>query len=218
MASTPTNASPPSLAEVERELSGQSRDNRKDWQRRRSATQLVKDARTSPRLPAGLDANRNPSGRFVKGHLVRSGGTRKRKSLKTAMEEALLQPGGTDICRKMAARAVGCEVREVPHLDNILDLQAWVRTMRSLAGCIEDFREIGDRVDPKPQRITLDASLTAKRAPISGGTTPEEAVEAERYYQMLAAGSEEDEAPDEFEDVDFGDAEPVEDADLSFLE
>src|SRR5690606_26012952 len=115
----------------------------------------------------------------------------------------------------------------------VQELQAWVRTMRSLAGCIEDFREIGDRIDPKPQKISLDATLTAKRAPIpAAGTAPDEAIEAERYYQSLAANATSDEDEEDIaaaeaalaepgERVPYESPEPARSAgedDLSFLE
>lgn len=229
----PTNASRPLPSEEEllNELSGYSRDHREDWQRRRSEKELVKAAPRGPGLPAGLDSNRSPSGRFVKGHGVRSGGPRKRKSLKEALLEAQEADATGDLARRLAARAVGDTVENVPYFETVQELQAWVRTMRSLAGCIEDFREIGDRIDPKPQKITLDATLTAKRAPIpAAGTAPAEAIEAERYYQSLAANATEDEEDiaaaeaalaEPGEHVPYESPEPARSAgedDLSFLE
>ena len=231
----PTDASrlPPSEAELRNELSGYSRDHREDWQRRRSAKQLVKEAPRGPGLPAGLDPNRSPAGRFVKGHGVRSGGPRKRKSLKEALLEAQEADATGDLARRLAARAVGDTVENVPYFETVQELQAWVRTMRSLAGCIEDFREIGDRIDPKPQKISLDATLTAKRAPIpAAGTAPDEAIEAERYYQSLAANATSDEDEEDIaaaeaalaepgERVPYESPEPARSAgedDLSFLE
>lgn len=212
MASTDTPGSRRSLPSRDpflNEQSGFSADASEDWQRRRSGKELVRKAgKVGERLPASFDKNRNPSGRFVKGHSVRSGGAKKRLTYKQVWERAL-QDGGVPLMRRLAAQVLGLGTdheHEIPaDLETVEDFIIWTTARRAIYS-LEAFREIYDRLDPKPQKIQLDATLSAKRAPISGSTNAAEAETALAYYTEIHEPSEDEPEEDEPED------------DLSFLE
>lgn len=227
MASTDTPDSPPRTSNGVRlpchdpflnEHSGFSPDARKDWSRNQSAVDKVKNAPPiGESLPAAFDPNRSPAGRFVKGHVVRSGGPKKRLTKKQIFERAQMR-GGKPLLRRLAAQVLGIidpldmDMLIPDDLETAEDFQVWVMTQRAVFS-IDAFREIWDRLDPKPQKIQLDATVNAARAPISGSLNEAEAAEAVSYYEELSphggGASEEPEPPAE----DGG--EPI---DLSFLE
>jgi len=178
--SEPTGAQP-DQHELRNQISGFSRA---DWKRSKPPDPDKQG------LPAAFCGDRGPNGQFVPGHSTR-GVARKRKTLREVMSEAWQRPGDTEAAVRVAAYAAGCKEDEVPEdaKVSVESLVAWVFSMRSLGGSVEHFREIGDRVDPKPQRIQLDATLTAKRAPITGSMNPGEAEAALDYYNQLSADS-----------------------------
>jgi len=166
-------------------------------------------------LPAAFDPNRSPAGRFVKGHVVRSGGPKKRLTHKQVWEKALAD-GGVPLLRRLAAQVLGLgedNIDDIPEdLETVHDFHVWVMERRALVS-IDAFREIYDRLDPKPQKILLDASLTARRAPISGSANAEEAAEAEAYYTEVTDPSADFDEESELPAEAGGEA-----VDLSFLE
>lgn len=212
MASTDTSASRlPSKDPFVNEQSGYSADCKDDWQRNRSEKELVRTAgKVGSRLPAGLDENRSPAGRFVKGHSVRSGGPKKRLTKREIFERAQ-QRGGVPLLRRLAAAALGLfdedALREIPDdLETAEDFQIWVLSRRAVTN-LDAFREVWDRLDPKPQKIQLDATVGARRAPIGGSVNADEAAEAEAFYEALNMPTGE---------IPAGVDEPEED--LAFLE
>lgn len=229
MASTDTHDSPPRTSNGIRlpchdpfinEQSGYSADASKDWQRNQSAVDKVKNAPPiGESIPAAFDPSRNRSGRFVKGHSIRSGGPRKRLTRKEIFELAQAR-GGKPLLKRLAAQALG--IFEPSDIDEMIpadletaeDFQVWVMSRRAVFS-IDAFREIWDRLDPKPQKIQVDASFTARRAPIAGAVDAEDAAVAEEYYEIAMTPGETGELPEGPEPA----AEAAgEDMDLSFLE
>ena len=66
---------------------------------------------------------------------------------------------------ELAAHAVGGDVQDIPEYarESLATLTAWVFTMRAVSGSVEHFREIGDRIDPKPKRIEIEGVNGARR-------------------------------------------------------
>jgi len=87
---------------------------------------------------------------------------------------------------ELAAHAVGGDVQDIPEYarESLATLTAWVFTMRAVSGSVEHFREIGDRIDPKPKRIEIEGVNGARRG--GGGADPETTAAAEDYYAALS--------------------------------
>ena len=84
-----------------------------------------------------------------------------------------------------AAAVLGLERCLVPVVERLVDLYAWVESIRGLAS-VDAFREVFDRLDPKPQRVDLTTGGAPLRAPVPAGR-PENAERdaAEDFYDEL---------------------------------
>lgn len=113
-----------------------------------------------------------------------------RTRLRESFREAWQTSGGTQLALERAAFAVRCEPEQIPveARESLQSLTAWVFAMRGLMGSTQHFKEIGDRVDPKPKRIEIEGAIGVRRITAGGSRDPEEANAANAYYAFLAGG------------------------------
>lgn len=146
-------------------------------------------AHTDEGLPAAFDTNRRSSALIAPG--ARSITIREKKTrtlLRESFREVWQMPAGTDLALERAAFAVGCRKEDVPEdvRGSLQTLTAWVFAMRGLSGSTEHFKELGDRLDPKPKRIEIEGALGMRKMGAGGGLNPDEAAAADSYYATLA--------------------------------
>jgi hypothetical protein len=134
------------------------------------------------------------------------------KVTEAMIAEAWLTPTGHEAILRLAAERVGCQPDEVPveAQQSLAQLALWVSGACAAGGSIEHLREFLDRMAPKPRRLEIDASVSARRAPMSSSRNPEEAAEAESYYAILTR------PPDDAVDAEYEEVAPEDD--LSFLD
>lgn len=95
------------------------------------------------------------------------------------------RPGSTE--RMVAARGLGLADEQVPDFATNHELQVWVFRMHALQGSEAHFRELGDRMAPKPGRTN---AKTAPRGPTAGAMTAGGAAstaEADEWFKNLGA-------------------------------
>ena len=89
----------------------------------------------------------------------------------------------SDILYARAAEVAGVERDEVPVFERTLELYAWAALVGGLSS-IERLREVLDRIDPKPNRLTVEHGPL--RRPMQPGAPAEgERAAAEDYYAGL---------------------------------
>jgi len=110
----------------------------------------------------------------------------KRERLRDQLQKAYNGSGDHERALQLAAFAVGGDVTDIPEeaKESLATLTAWVFAMRAVGGSVEHFREIGDRVDPKPKRIEIEGVVGA-RTRGGSGSNPDEVAEANAYYATL---------------------------------
>jgi hypothetical protein len=110
----------------------------------------------------------------------------KKKRLRDQLQTAWAGPGDAERALQLAAYAVGGSVEDIPEeaRESLASLTAWVFAMRAVGGSVEHFREIGDRIDPKPKRIEIEGVVGA-RSRGGSGTNPDEVAAANAYYATL---------------------------------
>lgn len=128
----------------------------------------------------------------------------KRNRLRDQLSVAWSGRGDQDRALQLAAYAVGGSIEDIPQeaRESLATLTAWVFAMRAVGGSVEHFREIGDRVDPKPKRIEIEGAIGARRG--GSSSNPDEAAEADEYYRLVSGA--------------IIDAEFTKEDDLSFLD
>ena len=144
---------------------------------------------TSEGIPAEFDPNRDGNARVRAGAgsiTIRQ--KRERTLLRDSFREVWQMPGGTELAIERAAFAVSCRPDQIPEAAkaSLQTLTAWVFAMRGLMGSTEHFKEIGDRVDPKPKRIEIEGAIGLRRIGAGGSADPNEAQAANDYYATLA--------------------------------
>lgn len=110
----------------------------------------------------------------------------KKQRLRDQLAVAWASAGDADRALQLAAFAVGGDVTDIPEhaKESLATLTAWVFAMRAVGGSVEHFREIGDRIDPKPKRIEIEGVTGARRG--GGGSDPAAAEAASDYYAALS--------------------------------
>jgi hypothetical protein len=144
---------------------------------------------TDDGLPIEFDPNRRGSGALAPGHTLNlTRRKRERTLLRDSFREVWQTTGGTELALERAAFAVGCRPEQIPEeaKATLQTLTAWVFAMRGLMGSTEHFKEIGDRVDPKPKRIEIEGAIGLRRIGAGSSADPNEAQAANDYYATLA--------------------------------
>lgn len=170
------------------------------------------------KFPAIFDRNveLSPTGQplFKNGHQLpqradvgRPKKVRLRDQLQLAWERSADGAGAL----KIAAYAVGVDIVDIPDDAKVsmMALTAWVFSMRGLQGSVEHFREIGDRVDPKPKRLEIEGVNGARRGGV--GSNPDEVAAADDYYATISGRA----VAAEVIDAEFSSSD---DEDMSFLD
>jgi len=143
-------------------------------------------------IPAVFDRNLIPleNGKYLlrPGHQnkMKYPPTPKKQRLRDQLAVAWAGRGDQDRALQLAAFAIGGEITDIPEYakESLATLTAFVFAMRAVGGSVEHFREIGDRIDPKPKRIEIEGVTGARRG--GGGNDPESAAAASDYYAALS--------------------------------
>lgn len=149
--------------------------------------------------PARMDPARDSmTGQWLPGHSGNPGHhgpRRQRKFFRSAVRRMFNAPGGiTDFMRQYASEALGIPVEQIPvEIETPAELAIWVMGVRACGGNIDAFREFADRLDPKPRRVELSGpDGSPVRAALSAVRSTEEQEAAQRYYDRLNSGDDED--------------------------
>ena len=145
-------------------------------------------------IPAVFDRNlvAQPNGKYLMkpGHTLNqrypNAAPVKKQRLRDQLAVAWAGSGDAERALQLAAFAVGGDVTDIPEhaKESLATLTAWVFAMRAVGGSVEHFREIGDRIDPKPKRIEIEGVTGARRG--GGGSDPAAAEAASDYYAALS--------------------------------
>lgn len=129
--------------------------------------------------------------------------TGRRQRLRDQLAKAWASPGNQDRALELAAYAVGGSIDDIPMeaRESLATLTAWVFAMRAVGGSVEHFREIGDRIDPKPKRIEIEGAVGARRG--GGSSNPDEAAEADEYYRLVSGAVVDAEFTKDEDDLSF---------------
>lgn len=138
---------------------------------------------------SGEKPDRDARGRFLPGQSGNPAGRPPGRGALTRAWIGQLGEAPTDQQYAQAAATAGLEPGEVPRQETVADLLAWLRTWEALRGNLDSFREIGDRVDPKPRRVEVSGPGGGPlRGSIGGAPSDDERREAEGFYDELEPG------------------------------
>jgi len=130
---------------------------------------------------------RDASGRWLKGVSgCPAGRPVGRYSIVQRMDRGMKGPI-SEAHRTAAAIGCACRTSDVPEFEVLGELVVWVKEMRALMGHDADFKEIGDRLDPKPNKVDMTIGPPKRAAVPDGAPGDAEREAAESFYDSLAS-------------------------------
>jgi hypothetical protein len=144
-------------------------------------------------LPASLDPSRKPDGTWQKG-VSGNAGAKPGRVLAMIRQFASSHDLINDILLQRASEAVGIHISEIPieARQTPLTLLTWVMYVRAAAGDIDFFREVMDRLAPKPPKTAVAVQVNNGRTSVvSAGAEASVKEAADDYYENLTPPAEE---------------------------
>ncbi len=158
---------------------------------------LIPDAIQLPadslaRIEAQKHIARNPDGTYLAGQSGNPRGRRPGVGALAARWREYLELQPQDSQYKLAANSLGLDQLDleadchVAGVTTLGDLLCYTNLMRALEGSIDYFREIGDRIEPKPRRVDVTvAPAGASAAAMASADDVDEQAAAVDYYASL---------------------------------